>query len=297
MTKQINNKGINTKNTFQGYGRLKGPNQAFLDAEYLSGRSKKGSLEDLISVGFIITDQAHRELARYYSTVRLVKGHKLTPIIMELTGLTNQELESAPSYEDVMMEIIRLLKFHKVGKVFVWGGDKTSFQHDLMSRSLGPGLYKEIARFINTFDNIQKDVSLDVTGGLDQGLSLADLKTLCGLGGHVAHNALNDAEDMLDCIRVIERGEMVYDGTEAARYKSFRGEYIKNRSFVDDEEDVFFSLESEAGKQLLAELKDRGFEDNPKTKAFMDDLAFLLGQGNVHMGTFAEMIEEKGGQI
>ncbi len=291
-TKKPNNYK-NNKPVSIGPAGFSGPNQAFLDAEYLSARIKRGAVDDVISIGVVITDPAHTELDRYYSTVRLTRGHRLTPLITELTGLTNQELAQAPLYEDVMFELIARLKRWQVGKVFVWGGDKNNFQRDFDSRIITGSLKKDIVRFINSIVNIQKDVSLDVTEGLDQGLSLADLKTICGLGGHVAHNALNDAEDMLECIRVIELDKMAYDGAEAARYKHFRGEYVKNRSFSDDEEDIFFCFKSEAGSQLLAELEEKGFADNPKTKAFMDDLAFLLGEGNAHMGTFAEMIAEK----
>ncbi len=291
-TKKPNNYK-NNKPVSIGPAGFSGPNQAFLDAEYLSARIKRGAVDDVISIGVVITDPAHTELDRYYSTVRLTRGHRLTPLITELTGLTNQELAQAPLYEDVMFELIAKLKRWQVGKVFVWGGDKNNFQRDFDSRIITGSLKKDIVRFINSIVNIQKDVSLDVTEGLDQGLSLADLKTICGLGGHVAHNALNDAEDMLECIRLIELDKMAYDGAEAARYKHFRGEYVKNRSFSDDEEDIFFCFKSEAGSQLLAELEEKGFADNPKTKAFMDDLAFLLGEGNAHMGTFAEMMAEK----
>ncbi len=293
-TKKPNNYK-NNKPVSIGPAGFSGPNQAFLDAEYLSARIKRGAVDDVISIGVVITDPAHTELDRYYSTVRLTRGHRLTPLITELTGLTNQELAQAPLYEDVMFELIARLKRWQVGKVFVWGGDKNNFQRDFDSRIITGSLKKDIVRFINSIVNIQKDVSLDVTEGLDQGLSLADLKTICGLGGHVAHNALNDAEDMLECIRLIEMDKMAYDGAEAARYKHFRGEYVKNRSFSDDEEDIFFCFKSEAGSQLLAELEEKGFADNPKTKAFMDDLAFLLGEGNAHMGTFAEMMADSQG--
>ncbi len=293
-TKKPNNYK-NNKPVSIGPAGFSGPNQAFLDAEYLSARIKRGAVDDVISIGVVITDPAHTELDRYYSTVRLTRGHRLTPLITELTGLTNQELAQAPLYEDVMFELIARLKRWQVGKVFVWGGDKNNFQRDFDSRIITGSLKKDIVRFINSIVNIQKDVSLDVTEGLDQGLSLADLKTICGLGGHVAHNALNDAEDMLECIRLIELDKMAYDGAEAARYKHFRGEYVKNRSFSDDEEDIFFCFKSEAGSQLLAELEEKGFADNPKTKAFMDDLAFLLGEGNAHMGTFAEMMADSQG--
>ena len=133
---------------------------------------------------------------------------------------------------------------------------------------------------------------MDITDGLDSGLSLADMKTICGLNGEVSHNALNDAEDMLNCIRVIENDGMVFDGVEAAEYKKFRGEYVKNRSF-DDEADAEFVMKSKIGEKFLKELEENGCANNPKTKAFMDDLRFLLGHENVYMGTFTEMIAEK----
>ncbi|SFH72388.1 Exonuclease [Pseudobutyrivibrio sp. OR37] len=271
----------------------KGKNQAFLDAEYLSARYKKGSIEDVISVGIIITNPEHEELDRYYSTVRLRPGHKLPPLISELTGLTNEDLEFAPEYETVMTELIAMIRKYQVGKICVWGGDKNSFQRDYESRELEKPLKRSVGKFISTIENIQKEVSLDVTDGLDANLSLADMKTICGLGGVVEHNALSDAEDMLNCIRIIEQDEMQYDGKKAAEYKKFRGEYVKNRSFDDFEEDREFIIDSAVGEQFLQEIMARGFEDNPKTKAFMDDLKFILGKDNVYMGTFSEMMEEK----
>ena len=51
-----------------------------------------------------------------------------------------------------------------------------------------------------------------------------------------------------------------------------------------------YIIDSKLGEQFLEEIKAKGFDDDPKTKAFMDDLEFLLGKGNVYMGTFAEMI-------
>ena len=291
-----------TKNKVKGPSQTapagyKGKNQAFLDAEYLSARYKKSSIEDVISVGVIITNPAHEELDRFYSTVQLRLGHKLPPLITELTGLTNEDLEDAPAYEDVMTELITRIRKFQVGKICVWGGDKNSFQRDYESRNLEKPLKRSVAKFISTFDNIQKEVSLDVTGGLDANLSLADMKTICGLGGHVEHNALADAEDMLNCIRIIEQDQMKYDGVRAAEYKKFRGEYVKNRSFGDVEEDDELIIDSKVGADFLEELKRKGFHENPKTKAFMDDLGFLLGQGNVYMGTFSEMMEEKSEEI
>ena len=271
----------------------KGKNQAFLDAEYLSARYKKSSIEDVISVGMIITNPAHEELDRFYSTVQLRPGRKLPPLITELTGLTDDDLEFAPAYEDVMTELIQRIRKFQVGKICVWGGDKNSFQRDYESRSLEKPLKRSVAKFISTFENIQKEVSLDITGGLDANLSLADLKTICGFGGLVEHNALADAEDMLNCIRIIEQDNMKYDGIKAAEYKRFRGEYVKNRSFDDEEVDEEFIIDSKLGKSFLEEIEERGFGDNPKTKAFMDDLRFILGEGNVYMGTFSEMMEEE----
>ena len=102
----------------------------------------------------------------------------------------------------------------------------------------------------------------------------------------------SDAVDLLDCIKIIEQDKMKYDGVKAAEYKKFRGEYVKNRSFEDVEEDKALVIDSALGEQFLQEISARGFENNPKTKAFMDDLTFLLGKGSAYMGTFSEMMSE-----
>ena len=110
----------------------------------------------------ISTNPEHEELDRFYSTVQLTRGHKLPPLISELTGLTNEELEDAPTYEEVMTELIAKIKKWQVGKICVWGGDKNNFQRDFESRFLDKPLKRSVAKFINTFENIQKEVSLDV---------------------------------------------------------------------------------------------------------------------------------------
>ena len=69
-------------------------------------------------------------------------------------------------------------------------------------------------------------------------------------------------------------------------------DFVKNRSFDDEEIDTEFIFDSPLGEKFLKELNDKGFAENPKTKAFMDDLQFLLGKGNVYMGTFSEMMED-----
>lgn len=270
---------------------FKGKNLAFLDAEYLCGRIKSGSVEDVISIGIVITDPEFNELDRYYSTVKLMRGHKLTPVIIKLTGLTNEMLKKAPDYETVFTELVKLVKKHHVGKICVWGGDKTSFVRDFNRRHIENPLSRDIQRFINTFENIQKDVSLEITGQLDSGLSLADMKTICGLDGAVEHNALSDAVDLLDCIRIITHGQIKRDGVKAAEYKHFRANYVKNRSFsLEEDMDVIFS--SEIGEKFLKELEEKKFSEQPKTKAFMDDLKFILGHGDTIMGTYAEMMSE-----
>ena len=67
---------------------------------------------------------------------------------------------------------------------------------------------------------------------------------------------------------------------------------MKNRSFVDDEADGCYIFSSSVGQDFLKEITEKGFEKDPKTKAFMDDLKFLLGCGNEYMGTFSEMMSD-----
>jgi hypothetical protein len=84
---------------------------------------------------------------------------------------------------------------------------------------------------------------------------------------------------------------MKYDGVKAAEYKKFRGEYVKNRSF-GEEEDEGYIIKSKYGQKFYEEIQKMNFKDDPKTKAFMDDLGYIIGKGDVYMGTFAEMMAE-----
>ena len=211
---------------------FKGKNQAFLDAEYLSARFKKTSIEDVISVGVVITNPEHEELDRFYSTVQLTRGHKLPPLITELTGLTNEELEFAPSYEEVMTELINLVKKWQVGKICVWGGDKNNFQRDFESDRE----YEELKKS-HKVDYPELDRVLEEDDKWTILRRLAQVDPMLNIDRSYASQVLHDIERMIEQESkngAVEKREAINKIT--AHYLNPNSNYTIDDDEIDDEE-------------------------------------------------------------
>ncbi len=249
---------------------------AYLDAEFLCDRVKRRAQYDLASVGIVIADANGQEMKRYYSLVRPMPGHKVTPQIRNLTGLTDEMLKDAPLYGTVMHELFLLCDSFKVDSICTWGNDLAMFMKDYTQRAPKPPVREEVKKLFNMFCDIQKEVSSKVTMGIDSGLGLKDLKIITGISGNVSHNALDDAVDLYNSIKRIDEGIISVPGDELAEYKRYLREYKLSRKFKGEEDRGLITL-SESGMKFLEELLASGFATEARTKAFLDDLKFIAG--------------------
>ena len=69
----------------------------FMEQDAFFDREHSG---ELLSVGLVICDKNFNLVRTYYSPIHPIYNTKLTGYCKELTGLTQKEIDDAPSYEE-----------------------------------------------------------------------------------------------------------------------------------------------------------------------------------------------------
>ena len=198
---------------------------AFFDAEYTCFMENDKFFDrehsgELLSVGVVICDRSFRLLHTYYSTIRPVYNAVLTGYCRKLTGLTQQEIDRAPSYETVFQEMYLLFQEYPVKEIFTWGNDAHTLLHDMDVN------HRNVARRFRRIAGQLTDITKRLTRkvyGKSLSLSLSDMKYICGMEHSTAHNALEDAKDLYRITRCCLQGR--YDKERAKKLE----EYIQNR--------------------------------------------------------------------
>ena len=207
---------------------------AFFDAEYTCFMENDKFFDrehsgELLSVGVVICDRSFRLLHTYYSTIRPVYNAVLTGYCRKLTGLTQQEIDRAPSYETVFQEMYLLFQEYPVKEIFTWGNDAHTLLHDMDVN------HRNVARRFRRIAGQLTDITKRLTRkvyGKSLSLSLSDMKYICGLEHATAHNALEDAKDLYQITRCCLQEK--YDKGRAERlldYIQSRNTYHQYRRF------------------------------------------------------------------
>ncbi len=198
---------------------------AFFDAEYTCFMEKDTFFDrkhtgELLSVGLVICDKKFNLVRTYYSPIHPLYNKKLTDYCKELTGLTQKEIDEAPSYEAVFQELYLLFQEYPVKEIFTWGNDAHTLRHDIEKN------HKFVARRFRKIAGLLQDITKRLTRqiyGKGITLSLSDMKYICGMEHCTAHNALEDAKDLYRITRCCLQER--YDKEKAGRLKK----YIHNR--------------------------------------------------------------------
>lgn len=206
-------------------------NIAFFDAEYNTSRGKNDIPQEIISVGIVICDQQYTEITRYYTTVCPKIHPHLEKRAIEITGLTQDEIDDSPGYLPVMQKLLELLEVNQVTQIFVWGSDKVTLEQDLNKNH--PGMNKKdkkkIRDLIASITNLSHSISQKYSSFE---LSLESMKWLCGLDGNVSHNALDDAADLLMVKKIVDADQIPEDRIRIlAEYYEKRSRYNNCRRF------------------------------------------------------------------
>lgn len=268
---------------------------AFFDAEYTCFMEKDAFFDrehsgELLSVGLVICDKSFNLVRTYYSPIHPIYNTKLTGYCKELTGLTQKEIDDAPSYEAVFQEMYLLFQEYPVKEIFTWGNDAHTIRHDMEKN------HRFVAKKFRKIAGLLQDITKRLTRriyGKGMVLSLSDMKYICGMSHHTAHNALEDAKDLYRITRCCAQGK--FDRERAGRleeyihrrdayhqYKRFR----KPLSFTVDVGERQLSARNlrEASMQYIGVLKSCCMQEDgtvpPEILALCDDLRSLVGIEN-----------------
>ncbi len=207
---------------------------AFFDAEYTcfmnyDRRFDRNHSNEVISVGLVIADQDYDFVEEFYTPVCPKYNPVLTRYCKELTGLTQEEINGAPSFEQAFQRIDKILQTYHIHTVYVWGNDRVTLEDNL--RKNHPHISKKYRRVIGKVTDITRKLTVKIFG-YRMSVSLADMKFVCDMEHVISHNALDDARDLYLITKTIMTGR--YRKTKAGQleeYISLRDTYHRYRRF------------------------------------------------------------------
>lgn len=248
---------------------LKNEKVAFLDTEFLTSQKRGGPPARLVSIGFVICQGDFEEVERFHSYIYTEDA--LHDKFRELTGITEETLLQAPSYEQVMKKAARKLHGHNVTSIFVWGPDQKVIQQDL--KCYRNNVPKRTHKIVNFMLNQMKDIEEIYSKKLKMhSIGIANMKLLCGLGSTVSHDALEDAIDLRNVIASLDKNGCPERAVQMLRqYMKEKELYCRYRRFRERPEHLSEAI-LEKSRQLMQELEN---SEQPELRALRDDLRVL----------------------
>lgn len=255
---------------------------AFIDFEFtcsdkIKDFKNRSHIGEVLSIGLVICNDKGEILDKFYETVRPKFNYKLTPFCIELTKLTQEEINNSRNLPNVISSVNKLITKYDVKTIYSFGtSDYLQTKKDIENYS-GHALYKKSLKFVNMIKNCQKTLVNRVIGQMTE-ISLNDCKILLSIDGEVEHNALSDAVDLANIyFKSIycppsnkkisdykEKKEIIY------KYKQYRKIKKEKIKLTNEEQKTFNEI-----CQILN--NNESNIDKIKLKAMVDDLLTLAG--------------------
>lgn len=170
-------------------------NYCFIDFEMIcpdSGRTMSNT--EIISIGAIITDHKFNIIDQFNTIIRPGKNHVVPSRIIELTGITQEMVDSADNFATCFNRFGEWLKPYKVYQLITWGnfdsfGLICSFRNN---KYKGP--YKYLVNKIYDIQPIVSESIIYKQKPVTNEWSLLDACKIYGITNQLKnHNALDDA--------------------------------------------------------------------------------------------------------
>ena len=193
---------------------------SFVDLEYVPVKSKlvnddtHPEFSEIISIGLVIVDNEFNEVAYYHSLINPEHIGTINHRIEKLTSITNDEIRVASNFRDVFSEVVEMLNYYMVNRIYVLGTCEIPVLKDNILYSTDySNNYSHMKRynmFITSLSNIQPVVTMWAFKKNATGLPIPyfvyGLKSLTeeynldvGVGPY--HNSLNDAIYLKNVVR------------------------------------------------------------------------------------------------
>ena len=159
----------------------------FIDTEFTTRR------HEILSIGCVLYDTRTHKSYEFYKTAKPIYEKKLSIRCMELTHLTQEEINESDSFNKVVCEFKEFLDQHQAGPLMVWGNsDQLSMKTSCAYGKVKFSIKNDI---LHRFIDIQPIVSL-LRDETRVQFSLQDMKDFYKIEGEVEHHALSDARDL-----------------------------------------------------------------------------------------------------
>lgn len=175
---------------------INAPVLGFLDTEFTTRR------HEILSIGCVLFDTQTQQRYAFYQTVRPVYEKKLSSRCMELTHLSQKEIDQSASFPEVMQAFDQFLRVHQATYLMTWGNSdlsslKNSFSFSRMSLKMRDRMLSQLLDIQPIISLLRDETRLQ--------FSLQDMKAYYQISGNVEHHALQDAQDLCDVILAFKK--------------------------------------------------------------------------------------------
>lgn len=254
---------------------------AFIDLEFtcsdkIKDFKNRNHIGEVLSVGLAICNNSGELIETFYETVKPKYNYKLTPFCINLTKLTQEEIDESRNLPNVLSSAIKLINKYDIKTIYSFGtSDFLQTRRDVENYT-GHALYKRSLKFVNMIRNCQKTIVYRLISQTIE-ISLNDCKSLLDIDGEVEHNALSDAIDLANVyfksIFLPPSTKKVSDYKEKKdllyRYKQYRN-IKENGNNLSDEDKT-------AIKKACEVLTKSDNIEIIKLRAIIDDLLTFAG--------------------
>ena len=177
-------------------------NYAFMDCEFnkIETEIKNVFNFELISVGIVITDAKLNIKEKIYSVIRPVNFNRLHSDSKQLTGLTNQDIEAAPTFRQFINKNIELFEKYNIKHFFTYDiHDKAVIQKEYEKNNI-----KDIGKFIvfyNKIYDIKPVLNSVLPYNKTNNWGLTQVSKYYNVKEYNKHNALDDAIVLEECFK------------------------------------------------------------------------------------------------
>lgn len=251
---------------------ITGENLCFADFEFTCGFYIDKAESELLSVGLVICDSDYNTLETYYRTVRPNIHRKLTKQCRKLTKLSQDEIDYSPDADEVMGEVLALLRRYGISQVSVWGNfDRPGLLSEIKQHLRAHRSAANVSLVLKLVRDIQNETIKKMQ--LPQAINIKDLASAFDYvpATGAFHNALTDAlalytvhkavwtTDIYSCEKFLALKKARLDKIEADRQaaEQRRRDITMMIPFTEREKEFFGSLEREEDRNDYLRLRFR----------------------------------------
>lgn len=160
----------------------------------------------IISAGIVIADDGGNIMETYSSLCKRQDCKvDVGTIIEELTGITTEQLNSAPSTETVFDELSKLFDKYGIEEVYVWGSqDRIVIKKDIKAINYSSEKRLHQIRWVDLERKYTRNLTQFGLEHTKSCIGLQRMKCIYGALNEVKHDALSDAQDLLLLHNIIE---------------------------------------------------------------------------------------------